>query len=294
VVGWYTGSHPDYPPSAIDFSVVTHLVGGWGAPTILENGTSYCNRSGWGNESSLASQVHKLAREAGAKLQFVGPNFLVNAIYDMELRGNFLGSIRDAMKECDYDGIEWDWEGPESPQVADMFTDFLIELKAALGPGSVVSCDSEPAFWDPPDYYPLNASKMDGSNIDFINFMTYWDGNTDGTIPYYVEAVATALRKSYPPSTINIAVPFFSHTGGSAWYDRCQSCPDLDPASNNCSGVQVVGKHDAMHVGELIKFSGIGGAFPWMLDYDASPISNATCGDNSLLKWLKKGLLGGA
>ena len=52
----------------------------------------------------------------------------------------------------------------------------------------------------------------------------------------------------------------------------------------------VVGKRMNQEIGALIYSSGIGGAFPWMLDYDASPINRTRCGDNHLLGWLKKGL----
>ena len=65
-------------------------------------------------------------------------------------------------------------EGPSSAEAADVFTTLLIDIKAAVCLGNsscgfVISADSEPPQWN--DYHRLNASKMDGKNIDFVNYM---------------------------------------------------------------------------------------------------------------------------
>ena len=65
-------------------------------------------------------------------------------------------------------------EGPSSAEAADVFTALLIDIKAAVCLGNsscgfVISADSEPPQWN--DYHRLNASKMDGKNIDFVNYM---------------------------------------------------------------------------------------------------------------------------
>ena len=66
-------------------------------------------------------------------------------------------------------------EGPSSAEAADVFTTLLIDIKAAVcqdnsSCGFVISADSEPPQWN--DYHRLNASKMDGKNIDFVNYMS--------------------------------------------------------------------------------------------------------------------------
>ena len=65
-------------------------------------------------------------------------------------------------------------EGPSSAEAADVFTTLLIDIKAAVCQGNsscgfVISADSEPPQWN--DYHRLNASKMDGKNVDFVNYM---------------------------------------------------------------------------------------------------------------------------
>ena len=166
-MAWYTGQYASYPPEAIDFTVVTHVVYGGIEWHANDTGTALpC-------KGPINNTVQELVKKHGAKLQFVAPGFLVDAVYDMEMRGRLMGSIREAMQSCGYDGMEFDWEGPSTPEVADQFTSFLIELRAAIGPEAVISADSEPPMWNPPDYYWLNATKMDGVNLDFVNYMVY-------------------------------------------------------------------------------------------------------------------------
>jgi hypothetical protein len=74
------------------------------------------------------------------------------------------------------------------------------------------------------------------------------------------------------------------------WADLCASCPDISPDSNNCSGTIIVGKRMNARLGGLAASSGIGGLFPWMLNYDSSG-SIGGCVDDSLFQWLKRGML---
>ena len=96
------------------------------------------------------------------------------------------------------------------------------------------------------------------------------------------------LSQGYPPSTISLAIPYFF--GNTAWADLCSSCPDIAPESNNCSGKVIVGKLMNQRLGALAANRGIGGVFPWMLNYDSMG-STGGCVDDSLFQWLRKGLI---
>ena len=70
------------------------------------------------------------------------------------------------------------------------------------------------------------------------------------------------------------------------------SCKDLPAANNTCglNGPDVVGKQANYDIGRLVMQNGLGGVFPWVLDYDVAPSDRKQCGDNSLFKWLSKAL----
>ena len=142
-------------------------------------------------------------------------------------------------------------EGPSSAEAADVFTTLLIDIKAAVCQGNsscgfVISADSEPPQWN--DYHRLNASKMDGKNVDFVNYMQasrdpvllsslsaiaravlcssvvivvrcltsarccccrcYFDATPDSDVSRWNESISMLLDQGYPPSTINIAIPY--------------------------------------------------------------------------------------
>ena len=118
--------------------------------------------------------------------------------------------------------------------------------------------------------------------------MSYFAGSPSGDISEWNASIAMLLEQGYPPSTISLAIPYFF--GNTPWADMCASCPDIAPASNNCSGTLIVGKLVNQRLGALAVERGIGGVFPWMLNYDSSG-STGGCVDDSLFQWLRRGLL---
>ena len=133
------------------------------------------------------------------------------------------------------DGFEFDYEGPSTAAAADVFTQLLIDIKATVCAqnsevegttndsssrrrrhmyshslkdcGFVISADSEPPQWS--DYFRLNASKMDGVNIDYVNYMSYFDGSPSGDISRWNASISMLLEQGYPASTISLAIPYF-------------------------------------------------------------------------------------
>ena len=70
--------------------------------------------------------------------------------------------------------------------------------------GFVISADSEPPQWN--DYHRLNASKMDGKNIDFVNYM---QASRDPVMLSSLSAIARAVLCS---SAVTVAASLTSHT----------------------------------------------------------------------------------
>lgn len=295
VVAQYYGTYPNYPPEALDFGTITHLVLGVRDDDLRlvvgdDGSVQPCSQVAqlWNN---YTKQAHKLARMHGRKVQIGFPEdgaLIEKLMYNDTARKRFMATVAPALKACDVDGFEIDWEGPGSPKEADDLTQWMIQVKQALGPGSVLSLDSEPPQWS--DYYRLNASRMDGTNIDFVNYMSYFYGTADGSIAEWEKAADMLLSQGFPASTINLAIPYYQQTGGSSeWELICPSCPNLDPIKSDCNGSNVVSKTMNEKIGALAARRGLG-VFPWVLDYDVAPTDSKTCGNNSFFPWLQRGL----
>ena len=113
-----------------------------------------------------------------------------------------------------------------------------------------------------------------------------------------VDAVLGTKAVMYPKSACVIAIPYYEQTEGeNEWSGVCGACPDLGYAQNYCNangtgtgGPNIVGKKSNFDIARMVKRAGLGGVFPWVLDYDVAPTDNVTCGNNSLFPYLKKGL----
>lgn len=324
VAAWFKGSYPHYPPEDIDFSRpggVSHLV--IGGLSLQKNGTvEPCDLTG--------SKAAELAKKSNAKVQLMFPTDLLsqlvipsNASHPNTIRKNFMASIKGGLDACGANGFEIDWEGPGTQEEANNLLEWLIETRHLLGSSRyALSFDTEPPQWLPGDYFKPqpkiffekdnfgNESAGTGGNFDknaaelFINFMTYFKA-PDGAhaIDDYITSAQSPVSQGYPKSVVGIAIPYYEQSEGeNEWTLVCPTCPNLAYEENFCKaagsksedpGPNIVGKKANHDIGKLVKSMGLGGVFPWMLDYDVSPKDNNTCGDNSLFKWLKRGLIEG-
>ena len=201
-----------FPSADIDLSIVSHIVAA--SVPVAANGTCSCNPSFKTDTASLYGQLYRRVRawgalheEAPVKLlaSFSAPpaSILTNATN----RANFLASVLAAVTECDVDGMEFDYEGLATAAAADVFTQLLIGIKATVCAGTadiedcgfVISADSEPPQWS--DYYRLNASKIDGHNIDYVNYMSYFKGSPSGDISEWNQ-VRLFRRASFNPKPL--------------------------------------------------------------------------------------------
>ena len=134
-MGWYS---PDriavynltYSPESIDFSTVTHLV--FAGISVYPNGSSACSPAM--DAGSIAERVFlyakgwangtKVAAGNGTKIQMVVSDIdmIEGWMYNEEYRGRLMASVGENLRKCGYDGIEFDYEGPATPEVGDKFT----------------------------------------------------------------------------------------------------------------------------------------------------------------------------
>lgn len=111
-------------------------------------------------------------RAAGAKMTWIMTDDTAKLLCSSQTcttaRKGFIASARAAMLRCGADGIEFDFEGPATSGAADDYTDFLVELKAAVGPEHIVAADI--AVWT--DFPWVSPKRAGYETLDYINIMS--------------------------------------------------------------------------------------------------------------------------
>ena len=223
VVGYYPQwVQSSLPISSIDFSVVTHVNHAFAWPDEDANIQSYSNMFNVSNAQTIHSQGAKFLLSLGGWGNDVGFESVVSS---PSLRNDFINNLIDICDNYGYDGVDLDWEHPNSTQnrqylnllVAEMdsmFNDFDSELLITMA----VPISNWSGQW-----YDFNFLK---SHIDFFNAMTYdihggWSahaghnsplfqsppGDSDGSCSTGIGYLATT--RGIPREKLNLGVPFW-------------------------------------------------------------------------------------
>jgi len=218
-------------------------------------------------------------------------------------KANYLASIGRAVRDCQIDGMEFDYECPNTtlghagivtPAQATMFTQFMADIKSAMGPGRQMSCDM--GVWGvTAGSYPfmlepwVNVTMVKNGAIDYINTMSYHTPEREGDIfGWQKDGFILHHLWGIPKKMINIGLPYFFHDGSREiiWAKLGPRCPNIDPRSVDCDGVRFVSKEENREIGRWIARQGFRGAFPWAASYDTLQ------DNNTLAQWLFEGLEG--
>lgn len=302
MIGWfvnYNGSH--MTPKSYPFQLYSHAV--VGSPIVSETGVATCNSS-----DTVLTQFVELAKLHGRKIIWrdgIPPDNIWHILLNDSWAGYkaaYLESIGKAVADCQVDGIEFDYECPNtplgragivSPFEATKFTEFMASVKVAMGSNKEVGCDmgvwgvtrgSYPLMFEP----WVNVSMVKAGAIDYINTMSYHYPAFPGEIfPWEKDAFILTKIWGLPKDKINIGLPYFFHNGTDnelLWSDLSPLCPNIDSKSIFCSGIRIISKEDNFRVGQYIERNGFRGAFPWAADYDSLEFNN------TLAEWLYRGL----
>ncbi len=129
-------------------------------------------------------------------------------------------SITDAVKKYDLDGVDIDWEYPESASDWRGFEALVAALKPklfALGGGKMISSAmSNYKFPEAVDHYGLGHDELKGlhQQLDMLNMMTYDAASTDGHSPLWLHHQSKDFATRYaglPPCKINIGMPCYTN-----------------------------------------------------------------------------------
>mgnify|MGYP003706403953 CR=1 FL=1 len=134
-VGWYGGDQNG--TKNINYTVYTHIV--TGSPKIMPDGTAICDTSDELTQS-IVHDAHRVGRLVQWRAGFEVLLIFNDTDNARSMVQNYLGSIGDAMNDCNIDGIEFDFEwgstkwnlGLIPEKDADMYTDFLTDVKNSV------------------------------------------------------------------------------------------------------------------------------------------------------------------
>jgi len=304
IVGWWVGNTdtPSFPLEKFPWNIYTHIR--VGDPIINQNASIFCNKTDY-NFQHIVQQAHKHNVKVtwGSGLGRAAHDILWNP-EAIQMRNNYINSIGQAVRECNVDGIEVDYEFQDSkymnwgfvtPEESTHYSHFLSDMKTALGPDKEVSCDVSIWGFAPGNYLLgilpwINATILNRGGFDYINTMSYhwnkqgdlWPWKKDG---WFIDT--WGIDRSH----INIGVPYFSKKWAGKrlvsepiWRSLSPICPNINPNSNTCNNITFVGKNMNLELGKWIAGEGFGGVFPWTANYDSIEYNN------SLVEWLYKGL----
>ena len=300
VVGWYNGDQAGI--SNIPWDKYTHIVTGF--PIQYPNGSIACNHN-----DTITQTIVELAHENNRVVQWHNSVDVIQAVFNnsaVEYRENFLNSLLGAMDDCNIDGIEFDFEwnyrfldkiGIVLPKYADMYTDFLADVKSRI-PNRIVSADI--GVWgccDVSDGYPLgilpwiNATKFNAGAFDFVNSMSYHRPKDLSIKRWFIDALVMDKLWKFNLSNVNLGVPyfgvnesFFKIHSEPTWASYSHYCPNMPEDQNVCNGITFVGKELNYMLGYVSVELGFGGVFPWTINYDSFE------NNNTLINYLYNGI----
>ena len=240
---WTTAYYPGWeqgtlPASAIDFTVVTHVIHFSLVPNSDGTLNSTANSLTSGNITSLIAAAHGAGRKAlicvggaGSESGFQGATTSGN-------RPTFINNLTNVMAVHGYDGIDLDWE-PLPASDFNQFTNLVNSLRTALNGFSThklltVAAGAYPSYGDPPASEYIMYAAVQGQ-FDQISIMTYdlsgpypgwvtwfnspiYDGgyrfpSTGGLVPSVDGAVSGFLANGVAGAKLAIGVAFY----GDVW-----------------------------------------------------------------------------
>lgn len=230
VVAYYPlWAQDSYPASSIDYTIVTHVI----QSAIYANADGSLNLTA---DGSFPNPIFVPAVHAGGAKAMLGlaenegsTNFSRMAA-SATAQQAFVTNVMNLVNQYGYDGLDIDWEFPASSADRTNLTSLVATLRAALGPGRVLSIAAPTGNWAG-QYYDIPSLMP---YLDWVGAMTYdyagigWTTTADNNAPLYTASSAGSvndtmsyyLGRGVPKSKLLIGLPFYGrqYDGASALY----------------------------------------------------------------------------
>ena len=223
VVGYYPQwVQSGFPISSIDLSVVTHVNHAFAWPDENANVQSYDNMFNVSNAQIIHDQGGKFLLTLGGWGNDVG---FATVAASSSLRTTFIDNLIEICDTYGYDGIDLDWEHPNSSENSQNLNLLVAEMDSmfnAYDSELLITMAVPVSNWSG-QWYDLSFLK---SHIDFFNAMTYdmhggWSSHAGHNSPLFQSptgdpdgSCSTAIgylvtTRGVPRGQINLGLPFW-------------------------------------------------------------------------------------
>ncbi len=227
VLGYYPNWDGNNPPSSINYDLYTHLCHAFANPD--ENG--HLKVSGNMPSAELITLAHQKNVKVLLSLGgYQSTSHFAKVTADVHSRDKFVSETLSFVKEHGYDGIDLDWEFPNTTQTMQAYTCLIDSYRTGLdslenGKQKVLCAALSGTAWNS-KYVDLKAV---AAKVDFINVMTYdghggWSQHSGHNAPLYpsdsdttfcqkatVDAMMTYMEnEGIPPQKLLLGFPLYA------------------------------------------------------------------------------------
>ena len=223
VVGYYPQwVQSGFPISNIDLSVVTHVNHAFAWPDENANIQSYDNMFNTSNAQTIHGQGRKFLLTLGGWGNDVG---FATVAASPSLRITFIDNLIDICDTYGYDGVDLDWEHPNSSENSQNLNLLVAEMDSMFDAHDselLITMAVPVSNWSG-QWYDFPFLK---SHVDFFNAMTYdmhggWSSHAGHNSPLFQSppgdpdgSCSTAIgylvtTRGIPRSQINLGLPFW-------------------------------------------------------------------------------------
>ena len=223
VVGYYPKwMQSEFPVSEIDLSVVTHVIHAFAWPDTEGNVLSYSNMLSSSHSETIHAGGGKILLALGGWGNDVG---FATVAADAQLRTTFINNLIDICDTYGYDGIDMDWEYPQSNNERQNLNYLIAEMDSSFNehnPNWLITMAVPVSNWSG-QWFDFSFLQF---YVDFFNAMTYdmhgsWTNDAGHNSPLYQSppgdpdgSCETAMNylintRGIPEGQINLGLPFW-------------------------------------------------------------------------------------
>jgi chitinase len=280
VTGYWVGYQRDlYPETAVDFSLVTHLiVGSLGVSSSGVVTTEFFLDPTTGPEvaRTLATRAHQAGRKALLMVGGAGQHDNLAGAASPSNITTFVDNLLATLDALGYDGFDIDWEPLEEADKPQILA--LLQKLRAARPGLVLTFPIgwSNTFFDGPGKWYVNVAPL----VDQLNIMSYeMANNWDGWVSWHQSALTG--EGSTHPTSVSVVVNKYRGWGipaaklgvGLGFFGSCWKGPTA-PLQNPGSGV--VASDNTMSSASILRSYYARAAYRWDAEAKAGYLSFPT------------------